>query len=312
MGHDSHGVIRVEAYVASIEDGRTDPAAEPRIERSDGATAVVDGGWNFGQVVAHFATDVAIERAREHGLGAAAAYRCGHVGRVGAYVEQCVAAGMIGAAMVNNHGGGRAMAAPGGVGRRLSPNPIAVGVPTGDPAAPFVLDMTSSVVAVGKVRVALNRDDTLPEGWIVDHEGRPSTNPADLDGPPPGALLPLGGAAAHKGFGLALVVEALAGALSPAGVSREGAPSVGNGLFVLALDIARFTDPAGYASTIEELLAWATSPPHAPGVERILVPGQPEREARAAREASGIELDETTWRELMATGERLDVPALEV
>lgn len=310
LGHDSHGVIRVARYVRNIESGTTEPRATPRVERSDGATAVVDGGWTFGQVVAHFTMDEALARARAHGVGLAVAHRCGHVGRVGAYVEQAVRAGMLGIAMVNNHGGGRVLAAPGGRERRLSPNPIAIAVPTPDPDAPFVLDMTSSVVAVGKVDVARNRGDAIPEGWVIDHAGHPATDPAALAGPPPGALLPLGGAAAHKGFGLALVVEALAGALSPAGTSREGAPSAGNGLFTLAIDIARFRDPEDYATTIGELLAWVQSPPYLDGVERILVPGDPERAARAERETAGIAIEDATWQELTETGTRLGVEAL--
>ena len=112
LGHDSHGVIRVARYVRNIESGTTEPRATPRVERSDGATAVVDGGWTFGQVVAHFTMDEALARARAHGVGLAVAHRCGHVGRVGAYVEQAVRAGMLGIAMVNNHGGGRVLAAP--------------------------------------------------------------------------------------------------------------------------------------------------------------------------------------------------------
>jgi uncharacterized oxidoreductase len=308
QGHDSHGVIRVERYIRDIEAGILHPGAEVRLDRDDETTAVVDGGWNFGQVVAHRAMAVAVEKARAHGVGIAVAHRSGHVGRVGAYGEQAAAEGCIGIAMVNNHGGGRVMSAPGGLERRLSPNPIVVVLPT-EPR--FVLDMTTSVVAEGKLRVARNRGDSVPEGWIVDAEGRPSTDPAVFYGPPQGSLRPLGADAAHKGFGLALVVEALAGALSPAGTSRPGAPSVGNGLFCMAIDVARFRPLEAFGSTFAALIEYVQSPPYAPGVDRITIPGDPERTSQRTREATGIPLDDATWRQLVETAQKLRVPPIE-
>ncbi len=225
------------AMCATSRRGIIRPGAEVHIDHESETTAVLDGGWNFGQVVARRTMAVAIEKARQYGTGIAVAHRCGHAGRVGAYGEQAAAEGMVGIAMVNNHGGGRVMSAPGGIERRLSPNPIVVVLPT---EPPFVLDMTTSVVAEGKLRVARNRGESVPEGWIVDAAGQPSTDPEAFYGTPQGSILPLGGESAHKGFGLALVVEALAGALSPAGTSRPGAPSVGNGLFCMAIDVSRF------------------------------------------------------------------------
>lgn len=123
QGHDSHGVIRVERYIRDIEAGILHPGAEVRLDRDDETTAVVDGGWNFGQVVAHRAMAVAVEKARAHGVGIAVAHRSGHVGRVGAYGEQAAAEGCIGIAMVNNHGGGRVMSAPGGLDAASPPTP---------------------------------------------------------------------------------------------------------------------------------------------------------------------------------------------
>jgi len=309
QGHDSHGVIRVERYLRDIKGGVTQPGAEVRIERESGTTAVLDGGWNFGQVVAHRTMAVAIDKARQFGTGVAVAHRSGHVGRVGAYGEQAASEGMIGIAMVNNHGGGRVMSAPGGIERRLSPNPIAVVLP-GDP--PFVLDMTTSMAAEGKVRVARNRGEPVPKGWIIDAQGRPATNPASFYGPPLGAILPFGGTAAYKGFGLALVVEALAGALSPAGTSRPGAPSVGNGVFCLAIDIARFRPLDDFTHTFAALIDYVKSPPYAPGVDTVTTPGEPERRHKRDREASGIPIEDATWAQIVEAGDSVGVPPLEV
>lgn len=312
LGHDSHGVIRVERYLEHLRAGRIVAGATPRVVSEGASTAVVDGGWNFGQVVARDTMAHAVAKARAAGVGVAVARRCGHVGRLGAYVEQGVAQGCVALAMVNNHGGGQVMAPPGGVARRLSPNPIAFAAPTGDADAPFVLDMTTSVVAEGKLRVARNRGEAVPPGWIVDGEGRPATDPGAYYGPPPGAILPLGGEALHKGFGLALLVEALAGALSGAGTSRADGASGGNGLFTLAIDPTAFGEAGAFTGEFGAVLEYVRTPPLAPGVARVITAGEPERDARRARAAAGIAIDEATWGQLVAAGRSAGVepPAL--
>ena len=309
-GHDSHGVIRVERYVSDIAGGTVQPGAPFVVDREGETTAVVDGGWNFGPVVAHRATEMAIAKARATGVGIVVAHRCGHVGRLGAYAEQALRAGMLGIAMVNNHGGSQVMSPPGGVQRRLSPNPIAVGVPTDDPDSPFLLDMTTSVVAEGKIRVARNKKQPLGEGWAIDAEGRPTTDAEAYYAASPGSILPMGGASAYKGFGLALMVEALAGALSPAGTSRPGGPRGGNGLFTMAIDIAHFRDTEEFRASFGGLIDYVQSPPFAPGVDHITVPGEPERDARRAR-ADAIPVDDETWRQLTAAAQSVGVAPLQ-
>ncbi len=311
LGHDSHGVIRVERYVRDIAGGRIKPGAPFTIEKQSATTAVIDGGWNFGQVVARDATALAIEQARASGVSITVAHQCGHVGRLGAYCEQIVQAGMLGIAMVNNHGGSQVMTPPGGIARRLSPNPIGVGIPTSDADAPILLDMTTSVVAEGKLRVSRNKGEAVPEGWIVDAEGRGSTDPNAYYATPSGAILPMGGASSYKGFGLALVVEALAGALSPAGTSRVNGPSGANGLFVMAIDIAHFRPVDEFGATISGLIDYVQSPPLAPGVDHIVIPGEPERNARKSR-AAAVSIDDETWRQTTEAGASVGVQALAV
>ena len=193
---------------------------------------------------------------------------------------------------------------------RLSPNPIAVGVPTADPDSPFLLDMTTSVVAEGKIRVARNKKQPLGEGWAIDAEGRPTTDAEVYYGASPGSILPMGGASAYKGFALALMVEALAGALSPAGTSRPGGPRGGNGLFTMAIDIAHFRDPEDFRASFGGLIDYVQSPPFAPGVDHITVPGEPERDARHAR-AEAIPVDDETWRQLNAAAQSVGVAPLQ-
>jgi uncharacterized oxidoreductase len=293
-GHDSHGVIRLPAYVAAVDDGRVDPRAEPVLERDEGSLLVVDGRRGFGQVVAGYATARVLQRLGEgRPLVAAFAHDGYHAGRIGAYVERMAAAGAVGLAMVNSHGAGRLVAPFGGHQRRLSTNPIAFAAPVaGGP--PLVLDMATSVVAEGKVRVRRNRGEPLPENWIVDAGGRPSRRAEDLyDG---GALLPLGGPnQGYKGFGLSLMVEVLAGALSGAGCSRPGETWSGNGFFCLGVAP---THPA-LAEQVAGLIRHVKE--NQPGV---LVPGEPEASRRAEREAHGIELDPETWRQIAEVAAR--------
>ena len=305
-GHDSHGVVRAPGYLEAIADGHTVPGAELRIERDDGATATLDGGWGFGQLVAARAMQLACERARAHGVAVVLAYRSAHVGRLGAYVEQAAAAGLIGVVMANNHGASARVAPFGGAAARIATDPMAFGLPTDDPAAPVVLDMATSVVAEGKVRVARNAGRAVPEGWLLDAAGRSSTDPAALYADPPGALLPLGGEAGHKGFGLALVVEALAGALSPAGTTRPGAERGGNALFVMAIDPERFAGRAAFEASLGGLARDVRRPPFREGASEVLLPGEPERRARRER-AAAIPLDDGTWAQLVEAAAGLGV-----
>lgn len=302
-GHDSHGVVRIPAYLQAVQTGRIEPEAEPRIEHETSTTAVVDGGWNFGQVVARFTMGVALAKAREHGVGIAVARHCAHVGRVGAYGEQAAAEGMIGIACVNNPGIGGIVAPFGGARARLSTNPMVFAWPTADPEAPFVLDMATSVAAEGKVRVARNKGAELPPNWILDREGRASRDPADLypdePGGPRGALLPLGGTEGHKGFGLAMVVEGLAGALSGAGSTRPGSEGRGgNGVFMMAIDPDPLAGGGAFRETFSEVVEWVKEPPYREGVEEVLTAGEPERRSQAERTANGIPLDDATWRQI--------------
>ena len=308
-GHDSHGVVRVSWYLQTVQEGLTNASAEIRIEKESETTALIDGDWGFGQVVARRTMEIAIEKARQSGVGIAIAYRSTHVGRVGAYVEQAAAEGLIGIAMANNHGGGHLVAPFGGTERRLSTNPMAFAFPTTDGSPPFVLDMATSVAAEGKMRVALNKGAQVPEGWLVDAEGVGTTDPAGLYGPPMGAILPLGGAAGYKGFGLSMVVEALSGALSPAGTSRPDPERGGNGLFTMAIDPDRFGGGDLLSSQLGVLVDWVKRPPFAEGVDEILVAGEPERISMAEREANGVPLDETTWQQLTAAGDSVGVAA---
>jgi len=147
----------------------------------------------------------------------------------------------------------------------------------------------------------------VPDDWLLDAEGVPTTDPNTLVGTPPGAILPLGGNVGHKGFGLSMVVEALAGALSPAGTSREDFERGGNGLFTMAIDPGNFGGGDLLTSQMGVLVDWVKRPPYQEGVDEILVPGEPERRSMAEREANGIPLDDATWEQLTEAGSSVGV-----
>jgi len=308
-GHDSHGVVRTPRYMELLLNGTMRPGTPIETVKDAPSTALIDGGWNFGQVVARRVMETAIEKARATGIGAVVGYHSAHAGRMGAYTEMAVEAGLAGMVMANVHGGGRLVAPFGGAERRLATNPISFGFPTGDPAAPFILDMATSVGAEGKMRVALNKGVEVPDGWLLDPSGAPTRQPSELYAG--GAILPFGGSAGHKGFGLSMVVEGLAGATSPAGTSRPDAPSGGNGLFMLALDLEQFGGRLMFETAFAGLIDYVKAPPFQPGVDEVLVAGEPERR-RAAERAVSIPLDDETWRQIAeaARGVGVEVPAV--
>ncbi len=304
-GHDSHGVIRVEQYIEMLGDARINPRAEPRVVRETANTAVIDGGWQFGQVAARQAMDAAIVKAWSGGVAVVQLYQSGHIGRLGEYAAQSLTRDMIGIVTTNNHGSGQVLSPFGGIARRLSPSPLAIAVPGGRDF-PIVLDMTTSVVAEGKVRVKRARGEKLPEGWILDPQGLPSTDPADFYGPPAGSLTPLGGASGYKGFALAFMIDILSGALGGAGCSRQDPPPLrGNGVFLQVINPAVFGAADRLPQEVAALVDYVRSSPLAPGHDRIQIPGQPEHETRLRRLQTGIPIEDDTWRKLQAIASSL-------
>jgi len=307
MGHDSHGVIRIPQYLEHIEAGKMVPGRRIEIVREAPASAVVRGGAGFGQTLCHQATELAIEKAKTCSVAAVELYECGHIGRLGEYVEAAAAQNMIGLVTCNNHGAGLWQPPFGGIDRRMSPNPIAVGVPTGKDF-PIVVDMTTSVVAEGKIRVARNRGEEIPEGWALDAEGNPTTDATGFYGPPRGAILPFGGQAAHKGYALSVVVDILSGALGGSGCSSDPEATGGrNGVFILAIDIAAFTGLDHFEEEVDGFIDFLKSSRLMPGFDGISLPGEIEFRRRRERERQGLELDDETLRQLHEAGKAVGV-----
>jgi hydroxycarboxylate dehydrogenase B len=307
-GHDSHGMIRVVQYCDAIKDGKLKPGAPFTIVKQTAASLVVDGGWGLGMVQAHRLLDRLIPRAEALGLAAGTLKNCGHIGRLGEYAEAAAMHKMAFFGSVNNHGFGRGVAPPGGKEARIGTNPLCIGAPTN--SDPIVVDIGTSVVAEGKVRVAFNKGQPVPEGWLLDPDGKPTTDPGVLYKEPRGSILPLGGSQAYKGFGIGLVLDMLVGGLSGAPCSTPGAPNMsGNAVFFLVLDIEQFAGAEHFLKEVSGLAASVKACPKADGVQDILVPGEPERRSCAQRRAAGIPLDDGTWKQLTTLAERLKVAA---
>jgi LDH2 family malate/lactate/ureidoglycolate dehydrogenase len=304
-GHDSHGIIQIPGYLEAYSDGLIVPGAHITRERETLATALLDGHWGFGHKLAYEAMRLAIEKARTCGVSAIGAHHCYHVGHLGVYVREAAEAGMVGVMVVNDGGGGQRVVPYGGVAGRLSTNPLAVGLPTGN-AAPFVLDMSTSVVAEGQVRLKWRRGERLPLGWMIDALGRPTTDPGDFFRKT-GNLLPLGGEAGHKGYGLAIAVEVLAGILGRAGYSRVPVPAYNNGLFTIVIDISRFLSVEDFTAEVRALIDYLKSCPRSPGTSEILYPGEQAARTRQRRLLEGIEIDAETWRHLQVVAQERNV-----
>jgi hydroxycarboxylate dehydrogenase B len=306
MGHDSHGVIRVTQYIEALKEGLVQADRSIKKIRESDASAVVDGGWGFGQTVCRQAMELAMEKARTRSVAAVSLYNSSHIGRLGEYVEMAAEANMIGITMCNNHGMGRLMCAFGGIDPKMSPNPIAIGFPTGN-QFPIVVDMTASVVAEGKIRVQKNRGEKIPEGWALNAQGNATTDPNEFYGPPLGALLPFGGIAAHKGYALSVAVDILSGALGGAGCSREDGEINGNGVFLMAIDIQAFKGADDFKMEVDTFIQFLKNSRLMPGFDEINMPGEIEYKRRQRLEKEGIEIDEKTWQQIFEAAKSVSV-----
>ncbi|MEI6306422.1 MAG: malate/lactate/ureidoglycolate dehydrogenase [Deltaproteobacteria bacterium] len=301
-GHDSHGAIMLSTYVRTIKAGLLAPGTPAKLVKDDGSILIFDGQRGFGQRVAFEAMNAAIDRCRETGLTIMALRNAHHIGRVGSYGEQSIAAGLVSLHFVNviDH---QPLVAPfGGRDARYSTNPVCIAVPATAENPPVLLDMATSRIARGKAMVAMNRGEKLAEGLIIDSDGEPSTDPSVMFRSPGGALLPLG---EHKGYGLAFICELLAGVLTGGGTIQPGNPrngSIINNMMTFVVDPGRLVDHAWMQAEIDAVTSYIkASPPFDPAV-KVRIAGDPEREKFAERSAKGIPIEDVTWSELLQAG----------
>ena len=307
-GHDSHGVGMLPRYVDNLLAGGLKANQHLRVVTDHGSLLTLDGQAGYGQVMGHEAMALGIERARAHGVAVLGLANAHHIGRIGHWAEQCLAAGLVSIHFVNVIS--EPIVAPfGGTDGRFVTNPMCVGLPI-DGADPIVLDFATSRIAMGKVRVAHNKGEPVAPGILIDEQGAPTNDPGVMFREPHGALLPFG---EHKGYGLAVACEILAGALT-GGITLHARPdpnAIINNMLSFIVDPDRLGTAARLTHEARAFADWVKASPPAPG-QRVQLPGDPERAHRRQRNAEGIPIDDTTFAQLLqaATKVGLDAQAL--
>jgi len=307
-GHDSHGVGMVPRYVEALAEGGLLVNQQLRVITDAGALLMLDGNRGYGQVMAFEAMGLGIERAAAHGVAVVGLANSHHIGRIGHWAEQCVAAGLVSIHFANVIS--RPVVAPfGGRDARFVTNPFCVGIPMPN-GEPIVLDFATSRIAMGKVRVAFNKGEQVKPDTLLDASGEPTLDPGALFADPGGAILPFG---EHKGYGMAVVCEILGGALA-GGRTLHDRPthrSIINNMLTFIVDPRQLGTAERLAQEAMAFADWVRASPPMTGVDRVRVAGEPEREWRATR-AAAIPIDTTTWQQIVAAGERLGLPADEL
>ncbi|MAT13979.1 MAG: hypothetical protein CMJ46_01765 [Planctomyces sp.] len=306
-GHDSHGIMLVGRYVKEIRGGEIEKECRLTFDKEFPSTATINANNSQGHVASQRVTQLAIDKALKNGVSTVTVHNLGHLGRLGTYVEMAAMQDCVAIATINNHGGATWMAPFGGTERRLPPNPLAVGAPTGG-EFPLVLDMSASNVAVGKCIVAQAKGESIPIDWILDPAGNPTTDPSLLIGPPAGSLIPLGGqVAGHKGYALAFMMDILGGALSRAGCSHTTDYVSQNGFFLTVIKIENFVALADFHKEAQQLIDWCKSSPKVDDSRDILAPGEFEYLTRLERIADGLPVPESVCESYRQMAEELGV-----
>lgn len=301
-GHDSHGVGMLSPYMHNFHKGLLIPNTAPAIFHDDGPFLQFDGGKGYGQRVAADAMAAAIARCRDTGIVVMTLRNAHHIGRVGTYGEMALAAGMISLHFVNvtDH---RALVVPHrGREARFGTNPVCIAIPGSNPDEPVLLDMATSKVAMGKLRVAHNAGRSVEPGLAVDAAGNPTTDPGTVFDDPPGSLVPF---AEHKGYGLSLMAELLSGVLSAGGTLQPGNKRLGgiiNTMTAFVVDPARLGDIDWIKAEVDAMVDYARGSAPVDPAEPVLIPGEPERQRRAERGRDGIALDDQTWALIREAG----------
>ena len=315
-GHPSHGIVRTPRYLDWIENGTLRRSGTLAVLNDGAGFALLDGCSSFGQVTGHAVVERAEAMVRAGGIAVIGLRRGGHLGRIGAWAERLADRGLVSVSFVNV-AGSRLVAPFGAAERGFSTAPVTVGVPHHTPDGTtdhFILDFATSRIAEGKALVAVKRGGTLRGDAFVTPEGADSANPRTLYGDSvdsavpnprggPGALQAMGD---HKGSGLALACELLAGALTGGGTNRDPEPPFGNGWLLVALDPARFDTDGGFASEVSAFIAHIRSLRPRDADEPVMIPGDPERRRRA-RFAEGLPLETGLLAALRQAGETLGV-----
>ncbi len=306
-GYPGHGVTRVAPYLKWIKDGTIKLRERPRIVQDGKVTAVIDGNHYIGQAAAHMAMELAIKKAKEHGVGIVTLRRASHTGRLADYMEMATDAGLIAMGAISVGSGTTTLY--GGMERIIGTHPMAFGIPARN-GRHIILDFATASMSMGEIQKRVAKKEKIPDGVMLDGLGNPTNDFKDFHGPPRGVFLPFGG---YKGSGVALVTEILGGLLSGNGLARKWWDKGGhgiNGVFLQAIAVEEFQPLDEFFDRVDELIAFVKSRKTAPGFKEILLPGEQGRRNEERQLRDGVEIDATTIAELrnLATELRVDAP----
>lgn len=308
LGYDTHGVFRLRQYVNRLRGGGIAPEAQVGVVRETSATALIDGGNGLGHLAMKAATALAIEKAKEHGIGWVGVCRGNHAGPAALYVMPQTREGMIG--LCAAVGSANHVAPYGGSDLLLGTNPLAIAVPAGR-QKPFVLDMATTTAAMGKIKTLAQRGEKMPEGWMVGRDGLPLTDPTRRD---EGFLLPIGG---PKGYGLAMAIGLLAGTLNGAAFgsdvidfTADVSSTANTGQFVAAISVGAFGDPEVFGARADSAFDEMRASEPLPGHGKVRVPGEGRESLRDSRLENGIPVHANLLKELGAIASELGIPAV--
>ena len=293
-GHDSHGVVRVARYLGYMDKGTVDPTGQPETVFNNGVISVIDGHMGFGQVIMEEAMRQVASNAAERGLAMVAVRNTAHSGRLGEWAEMLAAEGLASLHFLRSTG---SMAVPfGGSDRRLAINPLAMCVPVAG-RHPILLDMTTTVVAEGKLAIARNKGLEVAPGTIVDKDGESTTDPNDFyEG---GALLPIAG---HKGSCLNMLTDILSGAMTGEGCSNPEKTALVNSTTSIAIKPGTYLDTDWFSTEIKRYAGYVTASPPRDAGGAVLMPGDVEHQIRQERSRDGVPLDDATWSQVVDAG----------
>ena len=312
-GHDSHGVGMLPRYVEAVQEGGLVPNAPVATLLDIGTLLNLDGQRGYGQVVGAQAMQLGIARAKTHGSCIMSLSNAHHLGRIGQFAEMAVAQGLVSIHFVNVIS--RPVVAPwGGTDGRFGTNPFCIGIPIRGEEA-FILDVATSAVAQGKMRVAHNQGKQVKPGLLIDELGHPTTNPGVVVVPQSNGLLgALTTFGEHKGYGLAVACELLGGALSGGGTWHQAATrdntssrAISNSMMTILIDPAKLGTQAAFDHEAAAFVSWLKQSPAAAGFDAVQIAGDAERLMRAERGKNGIEVDAVTWQEIVAAGKKVGV-----
>ena len=310
VGHDSHGVIRVPLYMEWFDNGNINLNQKINIVKEQDTFVHIYVNSGYGQSIAMQSFNLGIDKAKKNGLCILALKNPGHIGRLGAWSEMAALKNCVSITFVNTSGFGILMAPYGGTDRRLSANPIAIGIPIENNDY-LVLDMATSIVAEGKVKVAKNKNVKLPEEYLLDGHGNPTNDPEKFYSEPLGSILPFGG---HKGFGLAFMIDILSGSLTGGNSSHpknQNAHTVINNTLSIIIDTENIVSNQYFQDDISRLTKWVKDSPKAKGFDEILLPGEIEKRTKNQRLKDGMPLDDKTILDLKIVAEKFGMKNVE-